>query len=81
MVGFLLGIPPALCMCAKTLTGHELGMKDLPKANALAPEGKAKETGAIASGCSSGFPITQGCCSTRASATCRLMRASTESNP
>jgi predicted Zn-dependent protease len=47
MVGFLLGIPPAICMWAKALTGQEPEMVDLPKANALARKGKAREAEAI----------------------------------
>jgi hypothetical protein len=44
---FLLGIPLSIYMWAKALTGHEPEMKDLPKANALARKGKAKEAEAI----------------------------------
>lgn len=44
---FLLGIPSSIYMWAKALTGHEPEMKELPRANALARKGKAKEAEAI----------------------------------
>jgi tetratricopeptide (TPR) repeat protein len=44
---FLLGIPSSIYMWVKALTGHEPEMKDLPRANALARKGKAKEAEAI----------------------------------
>jgi hypothetical protein len=44
---FLLGIPSSIYMWVKALTGHEPEMKELPKANALARKGKAKEAEAI----------------------------------
>jgi hypothetical protein len=44
---FLLGIAPSIYVWVKALSGHEPEMKDLPKANALARKGRAREAEAI----------------------------------